>query len=178
MDTYLIDAFKKLFNLLDKGQDTRNEIINAVNDLSSAILNASIYTSTRFNRAFLTKNKDEKLDILVNLHNDEIEAHAKVNGLCGTIAQASNEIEHFLSDLNRNRNLDSNSTDGLKEIITILQRGEGGLQTIMSDYISLPVDLEDKDGNEINEWLKEKLKSLADLSQAALSCQSKISQVI
>ena len=174
----LLDVLGKLFGFLEKGQKVRNEVIQAVNDLSSAILMASVYTSSRFNNAISAEDKAQKIQILTAIDKDEIEAHARMNGLCAPIAQASNEILHFCSELNLNRNIDKKSTEELKEIINVLARGEGGLQALMSEYISLPLDFAGKNESEINDWLRKKVVELASLSQEAIKCQEIISKVI
>ena len=178
MNIDILKVLKQIFGLIDKGQATRNEFIQAVNDLSSAIMMASIYTSSRFNSAISQKDKASKIRILTSVDTDEIEAHARMNGFCVPIAQASNEILHFYTDLNINRNIDKKSTADLKEIINTLDRGEGGLQEVMSEYINLPTTLAEKTPEEIDEWLRSKIEELANLSREAVKCQTAISKAI
>ena len=103
MNIDLLDALKKIFGFIDKGQKVRNEFIQAVNDLSSAILMASVYTSSRFNNAISTEDRTSKIQILFSTDKDKIEAHARMNVFCAPITQASNEILHFFTELNRIR---------------------------------------------------------------------------
>jgi len=154
---------------LQKKGDVREEIIAEVNNLSAAILQACIYTSMRFNQALLKKNLIEKREILVSITNGEIEAHARMNQMCGPIMHAAIELRNFFSD--ENLNTPVNKKNDLLKLFEALVAGERGMQGFMEEYIDIVQLLTIDDPVVIDDHLKKGIEKLKDLMKSAQTCQ-------
>ena len=130
-----VKALAYLAAALKKGAGVREEIITEVNSLSSAISSACIYTSMRLNQALLASSKEDKLNILTQMHRNEIESHARMNDMCAPIFHAANELKRFYSNENLHRGL--GRRDDLLELLEDLRSGERGLQHFMMEFMDI-----------------------------------------
>ncbi len=165
-----------LAKALKKGAEIRSEIISEVNNLSSAIASACIYTSMRLNQALLANNSDEKRSILTRLEQGEVESHARMNGMCAPIFHAANELQRFYSDENLNHKL--GKKDDLLELFSDLQRGELGMQQFMMEFINITDSVKQKTDEELDKYIKERIIKLQELAKSAQECQFSISTLL
>ncbi|PCK07937.1 MAG: hypothetical protein COA42_11670 [Alteromonadaceae bacterium] len=170
------DALKYLAKALKKGSDVRSEIISEVNNLSSAIASACIYTSMRLNQALIADDLNEKRKILVSMETGEIESHARMNGMCAPVFHAANELKRFYSDENLNRSL--GKKDELLALFNALKKGEMGMQQFMMDFINITDTVEGKSAREIDSSIREHVKKLQGLAKSAQYCQFTISTLL
>ena len=169
-------ALEYLAKALKKGSEVRSEIISEVNDLSSAIASACIYTSMRLNQALLAKDSDEKRSILTSMEQGEIESHARMNGMCAPIFHAANELQRFYSDENLNRKL--GKKDDLLELFSALQQGELGMQQFMMEFINITDSVKQKSDDEVDKYIRERITKLQELAKSAQDCQFSISTLL
>lgn len=169
-------ALKFLASALKKGSDVREEMISEVNNLASAIAGACVYTSMRLNQALLAKTIDEKIQVLSEMSHGEIEAHARMNGMCAPIFHAANELERFYSDENLHRKL--GKKDDLLELLNTLQRGEHGLQEFMMEFIDIANITKAQTREEVEIYIRQRITTLKELAKAAQECQFAISSML
>ena len=167
-----MDAVKILSYLgkaLQKKGEVREEIIAEVNNLSSAILQACLYTSMRFNQALFAKDLSKKIEILLSMQNGEIEAHARMNNMCGPIMHAAMELHNFFSDENLNTPI--NKRRELQELFDALVAGERGMQGFMEEYIDMAHLTSLDNPKAVDEALKTGIEKLKELVKSAQECQ-------
>lgn len=171
-----VKALEYLAKALKKGSDVRSEIISEVNDLSSTIASACIYTSMRLNQALIATDLDEKRRILISMEQGEIESHARMNGMCAPIFHAANELQRFYSDENLNSKL--GKKDNLLELFDALKQGELGMQQFMMEFINITDSVKQKSGVEIDKYIRKRIIKLQELAKSAQDCQFSISTLL
>ncbi len=161
---------------LQKKGKVRDEIIGEVNNLSSAILQACVFTSMRFNQALIKNEAVDKLDILVSMQNGEIEAHTRVNDMCGPVMHAAIELKNMFSD--ENLNVPTNKKNELQQLFDALIAGERGMQGFMEEYLDITSVLSMKSSTQIDNYLKAGIEKLKGLMKSAQECQFNISKLL
>ena len=169
-------ALAYLGKALKKGANVRSEIISEVNDLSSAIASACIYTSMRLNQALMADDVDEKRRILASMAQGEVESHARMNGMCAPIFHAANELQRFYSDENLHSQVGKKGD--LLELFSVLKQGELGMQDFMMEFIKIADTVKKKSGNDIDKLIRKRLSKLQDLTESAQKCQFGVSSLL
>jgi len=166
----------KAIRLLQKRGEVNDKIINDVNNLTTAIQQACLHTSMRFNQALLLeKTLEGKKKILFSLGEHEIEAYARLNEMCAPIQVSSQNLHNFFSNEGLNTPLDKQSE--LLKLFTALFAGEQGMQAFIMEYIQIS-KVENMEKSDLDNYLRENLKRVEKLTKSAWECQSSISALL
>jgi len=170
------EALNKVLQLGAKGQNTRNEMIGNANGLCSAILICAAQASKRMNEALLNPDRNQKLAILMSINTSEVEAFARMNGLCGPIFAAANALQHWSSSQWANVNLGAHNE--ARDLFSVLGTGEAGMQRLFAQLIAAPTDLSTKSTQEIDAWITGTVAGLSITAKEVSAQTAKLAALI